>query len=55
LERLLKQAMGLDAASIGAGAVERAVQARMSACATSDIAAYRRQVRTSADEKQALI
>jgi hypothetical protein len=32
----LKQTMGLDAASIGSAAVERAVQERLSACRLAD-------------------
>ena len=35
-EGLLKQTIGLDAASIGASAIERAVQERLSACGLAD-------------------
>ena len=55
LESLLKRAMGLDAASIGSAAVERAVRARMSDCATADLAAYAAHARASKVETQALI
>jgi chemotaxis protein methyltransferase WspC len=54
-ESLLKQAMGLDAASIGASAVERAVQERVSACRLSDAGDYLQVVRSSPRELQALI
>jgi chemotaxis protein methyltransferase WspC len=55
LERLLKQTMGLDVASIGMTALERAVQTRQRACGTTDTAAYLERVRTTAGELQALI
>jgi chemotaxis protein methyltransferase WspC len=54
-ESLLKQAMGLDAASIGSPAVERAVRARASACGLKDANTYLERVRASATELQALI
>ena len=54
-ENLLKQAMGLDAVSIGSAAIEHAVQARMSACKLNDMPAYLNLVRTSPSELQALI
>lgn len=54
-EGLLKQSIGLDAASIGSAAVERAVQAREAACESQDACAYWDLVRTSASEHQALI
>ena len=53
-EGLLKQAMGLDAASIGAPSVERAVQERLAACKL-DAHAYLERVRSSETELQALI
>ena len=37
-DRLLKQTMGLDVASIGASALERAVQERQRACSVDDAA-----------------
>jgi chemotaxis protein methyltransferase WspC len=55
LESLLQEAMGLDVTSIGASAVERAVQVRMQACNRSDIQAYVELVRASAAELQQLI
>ncbi len=54
-ESLLKTAIGLDAASIGVSAVERAVQERMTATGATDAAAYAEQVRASPDELQALV
>ena len=55
LETLLHEAMGLDVASIGASAVERAVQARMQACNHSDLQAYIAFARASEAELQQLI
>jgi len=54
-ERLLQATMGLDAATIGSPAVERAVQERQVACGLSDPAAYLDRVRTSEVELQNLI
>jgi chemotaxis protein methyltransferase WspC len=54
-ESLLQQAMGLDAASIGASAVVRAVKTRMLICENNEVRAYWELVRTSAIELQALI
>jgi chemotaxis protein methyltransferase WspC len=53
-EGLLKQAMGLDAASIGTPSVERAVQERLAACKL-DAHTYLERVRSSETELQALI
>jgi chemotaxis protein methyltransferase WspC len=55
LEALLKQAMGLDAASIGAPAVERAVQVRMEASNLCNLGAYIEFARASDAELQQLI
>jgi chemotaxis protein methyltransferase WspC len=52
---LLKQVMGLDIASIGSSAIERTVQARMSACAMNDSVAYLELLQASATELQTLI
>ena len=52
---LLKEAMGLDAASLGASAVERAVQKRQAACAIDDCQVYWLRLRASPGELQALI
>jgi chemotaxis protein methyltransferase WspC len=52
---LLHEAMGLDVTSIGASAVERAVQVRMQACNRSDMQAYVELVRASEAELQQLI
>lgn len=54
-ENLLKESIGLDAASIGASAIERAVLERTSACRLPDPAAYWERVRGSHSELQALI
>ena len=54
-ERLLHQTMGLDAATIGSAAVERAVQERQSACKLRDAQAYLDHVRASETELQKLI
>ena len=55
LENLLQEAMGLDAASIGSSAVERAVMGRMSVCELADGDVYLERVRTSKGELQALV
>jgi chemotaxis protein methyltransferase WspC len=54
-EKLLKQTMGLDAASIGTSAVECAVRARQAACKLDDIQAYWQRVSSSKAELQELI
>ncbi|WP_369653312.1 CheR family methyltransferase [Variovorax sp. V213] len=54
-EQLLKQAMGLDAASIGSAVVQRAVQERLAACQLPDAQAYWERLGTSAPELQELI
>ena len=54
-EGLLKQSMGLDAASIGSSAIAHAVQARMAACGLRDSPAYLELVRASTNELQELI
>ncbi len=55
VESLLKGAMGLDAASIGSSAVERAVRTRMTASNLADPQAYLDRLRNSAGEMQDLI
>lgn len=55
VEDLLKRTMGLDAASIGAPAIERAVQQRLAGCGLKDAGAYLERVRGSADELQELV
>jgi chemotaxis protein methyltransferase WspC len=55
LEALLKEALGLDAASIGASAVERAVQLRMEASNLPELRAYIEFARASEAELQQLI
>lgn len=54
-ESLLKEVMGLDAASIGSSAIERAVQDRRSACKLKDTRAYLEHVRACRTELQELI
>jgi chemotaxis protein methyltransferase WspC len=54
-EQLLKQAIGLDAASIGLTAIERAVKQRMAACRAESLRAYGDMVRGSESERQELI
>ncbi|MBI3900008.1 MAG: hypothetical protein HY308_17200 [Gammaproteobacteria bacterium] len=55
VENILKQAMGLDTASIGISAVERAVQERLSAYKLSELTSYVELLRGSKTELQALI
>ena len=52
---LLKDAMGLDIASIGASALEHAVRRRISACGIIDTNAYLERLSSSATELQELI
>jgi chemotaxis protein methyltransferase WspC len=54
-ERLLKQAIGLDADAIGASAIQRAVERRVASCGLTDAHAYWQQVTTSPAELQALV
>jgi len=54
-ENLLKQTMGLDVASIGSSAIERAVQKRLLACELQETHAYWERVRASEAELQELI
>ncbi|CAN7328548.1 hypothetical protein LJR225_001894 [Phenylobacterium sp. LjRoot225] len=55
IEQILNRSMGLDVASIGAPAVARAVQTRMSARQLVQPAAYLEQLRVSPLELQALV
>jgi chemotaxis protein methyltransferase WspC len=55
IERLLKESIGLDAASIGVSAIERAVQERLVACRLTTEKEYWELVRGSNVELQALI
>ncbi len=54
-QELLKQAMGLDAASVGISAVERAVQARLRACGMASADDYLAHVIASRAELQQLV
>jgi chemotaxis protein methyltransferase WspC len=54
-EQLLKESMGLDVASIGASAIERAVRHRQHACQLPDVHAYWEHLRRSQTELQELI
>jgi chemotaxis protein methyltransferase WspC len=55
VENLLKESMGLNAASIGSAAIARAVQGRLSACKVGDLHGYQELLRVSVTELQALI
>jgi chemotaxis protein methyltransferase WspC len=55
VQALLRQRMGLDAASIGAAAIERAVRERMSACPGQDPQIYWERLCASEVELQELI
>ena len=55
IESLLKQRMGLDAASIGAAAIERAVRERISVCSAGDLDVYWQHLNASEVELQELI
>jgi chemotaxis protein methyltransferase WspC len=55
IERLLKQVIGLDSASIGRSTVERAIRKRSAACDLRDLRAYCDHVHGSDSELQALI
>ena len=54
-EELLKRTMGLDAASIGAPAIDRAVQQRLAACGLKNSDAYLDRVCGSTEELQELV
>jgi len=54
-EQLLKQTMGLDAASSGSAVVRRAVQERLATCQLPDEQAYWKRLGSSAPELQELI
>src|SRR5205807_9009706 len=54
-ENLLKETMGLDVASIGSSAIERAVEKRLLACELRETHAYWERVRASEAELQELI
>jgi chemotaxis protein methyltransferase WspC len=55
IEALLKQVIGLDAATIGDAAIGRAVRMRQAACQLPDLEAYAACLRSSATELQELI
>jgi len=54
-ENLLKNAMGLDTASIGSTTIERAVHLRMTTLGLKEDDEYWQELRRSADELQELI
>jgi chemotaxis protein methyltransferase WspC len=54
-EDLLQAQIGLDAASIGPAAMERAIRRRMNACSISEEFPYLNLVRTSQDELDELV
>src|SRR5438132_309336 len=55
IANLLRETMGLDSASVGSSVIERAVQARVAACAMQDLQAYWEHIRTSEAELQELV
>ncbi|CAG2152093.1 CheR family methyltransferase [Cupriavidus numazuensis] len=55
IEALLKARIGLDARSIGPGAIERALRERQAALQAHDVAAYWNLLHSQPDEFQALI
>jgi len=55
IEALLKERIGLDAASVGAGVIARAVEERHHALGTNDLATYWNLLHAVPDELQALI
>ncbi|SHK06055.1 chemotaxis protein methyltransferase WspC [Roseomonas rosea] len=55
IEALLKERIGLDAASLGGSGVGRAVRARQEACDLQDVEAYGALLRQSPAELQALV
>jgi chemotaxis protein methyltransferase WspC len=55
VESLLRQAIGLDAVSIGSQSIARAVQDRRLACGLSDARAYWDHLQSAASELQALV
>jgi chemotaxis protein methyltransferase WspC len=55
IENLLAQTIGLDAASVGLAAIERALQLRMTACGLKSQSAYLEKIQSSATELQELI
>jgi len=54
-ERLLEHRMGLNAASIGASAIERAVRARLGTCKLENVDEYWNQIQRSPEELQELV
>ncbi len=54
-EGLLREAIGLDASSLGPSAIARAVAARQAACRLDDVHAYWLRVRASPTELQELV
>lgn len=54
-EHLLERTMGLNAASIGASAIERAVRARLAACELENADDYWKQIQRSSEELQELV
>lgn len=54
-ESLLKRAIGLDAASIGAASIKRSIQARAAACKVNDLQSYWGIVNASPSELQELV
>ncbi len=55
IEELLQRTMGLDPVTIGAPAIERAVQQRLPVCGLKNVDAYVERLQASPDELQELI
>jgi len=55
IEALLKETIGLDAASVGLPMIERAIQQRLAVCGLKDLSSYLEKIRSSATELQELI
>ena len=55
IEALLKETIGLDAASIGLPMIERAIQQRLAVCGLKDLSSYLEKIRSSTTELQELI
>ncbi|MCJ8141847.1 tetratricopeptide repeat protein [Ancylobacter sp. A5.8] len=55
VEKLLKDAIGLDRETVGASTVQYAVKQRMAACGATDAAAYWRHLTTTEQELQELV
>ncbi|MGV0028431.1 CheR family methyltransferase [Phormidesmis priestleyi] len=55
IETMLRQKIGLDAASIGSNTIARSINQRLTLCGLSDLTAYWHRLQTSPQEVEALI